>query len=201
MKIKVNNYTRGSGLLEPLLARLRANQANKLITPNLRDGRILDIGCGIISVLPFSYIFSGKFAIENQPTPYSFPDISWYKLNVNKDPYLPFNNGYFSVVTLLAVIEHLNPESLIFLFSEIYRTLHPGGRLILTTPAAWSDGLLRLMARFHLVSQEEINDHVFSYTLPLLGWYFGKANFSLEKLELDILKFYLIFGLLPIDKL
>ena len=43
---KSQNVTRGHGLLESLLARLRANGANKLIPSEFRNGRILDIGVG-----------------------------------------------------------------------------------------------------------------------------------------------------------
>lgn len=39
------------------------------------------------------------------------------------------------------------------------------------------------MARVHLVSEEEINEHVYAYTLPLLGWYFGKASFAMGKVR------------------
>ena len=81
------------------------------------------------------------------------------------------------------MVEHLNPERLIDLYRECYRMLRPGGMVVITTPAAWSDGLLRLLARFNLVSSEEIEEHVFSYTLPLLGWCFGSAGFAMEKLR------------------
>jgi hypothetical protein len=37
------------------------------------------------------------------------------------------------------------------------------------------------MARVRLVSPEEINEHVYAYTLPLLGWYFGRAGFDMDK--------------------
>ena len=84
---------------------------------------------------------------------------------------------------MLAVVEHLNPTSLVSLFKDVYRTLQPDGRLIITTPAAWSDGLLRLFAKIRLVSPDEIDEHVFVYTLPLLGWYFGKAGFEMEKTD------------------
>lgn len=92
---------------------------------------------------------------------------------------------------MLAVVEHLSPTSLVSLFKEIYRTLRPNGKLIITTPAAWSDGLLRLFARIKFVSQEEIDEHVFVYTLPLLGWYFGKAGFAMGKVEFGYFEFHL----------
>jgi len=37
------------------------------------------------------------------------------------------------------------------------------------------------MARLGLVSKDEIDDHVFAYTAPLLGWYFGRAGFDMGK--------------------
>jgi len=89
------------------------------------------------------------------------------------------------------VVEHLNPTSLIELFKETYRVLKPGGHLILTTPAAWSDGLLHKMADIGLVSPEEINEHVYVYTLPLLGWYFGRGGFSMQDLKFGYFEFML----------
>jgi len=92
---------------------------------------------------------------------------------------------------MLAVVEHLDPESLVCLIEDAYRTLKPKGMIILTTPAAWSDGLLRLMARLGLVSKEEIDEHVFPYTLSLIGWYFGKAGFEMKKLRFGYFEFML----------
>lgn len=61
--------------------------------------------------------------------------------------------------------------------------LHPGGLVVLTTPAAWSARLLQLLARMSLVSKDEIDEHVYAYTLPLIGWYFGTAGFAMRKLR------------------
>ena len=110
---------------------------------------------------------------------------------MNSEPRLPFEDEYFEAITLLAVVEHLDPSSLVSLFREVYRALRPGGSLILTTPAAWSDRLLRWMSRINLVSAEEIDEHVYAYTLPLLGWYFGRAGFSLDKIEFGYFELWL----------
>jgi hypothetical protein len=40
------HVTRGDVLLEGFLAKKQAHLANRLIPPHLREGRILDIGCG-----------------------------------------------------------------------------------------------------------------------------------------------------------
>ena len=184
-------YTRGNGLLEPMLARLRARQANLLIPDHLRNGRILDIGCGSYPYFLSHTSFKEKFAIDNLPLLSAPKDVKWHKLDLNSEPSLPFEDVFLDVITLLAVIEHLDPASLVILFREVYRTLRSDGTLILTTPAAWSDGLLRMMARYNLVSEEEINEHTYAYTMPLLGWYFGKAGFEMNKLRFGFFEFRL----------
>jgi SAM-dependent methyltransferase len=191
---KSTTYTRGKGLLEPLLARLRTQRANLLIPPELREGRILDIGCGSYPYFLAHTAFKEKFAVDQLPLARELVErnrIEFFELNLNAEPQLPFGDGYFDVVTLLAVVEHLNPESMARLFKESYRVLRPGGMVILSTPAAWSDGLLHLMAHLNLVSAEEIHEHAFAYTLPLIGWHFGQAGFEMTKVKFGYFEFRL----------
>ncbi len=180
------NYTRGKGLLEPTLADLRTQRANRLIPPELRAGRILDIGCGSFPYFLSHTSFEEKFAVDQLPMPKETAirnRIEFFTLNLNTEPKLPFEENFFSVVSLLAVVEHLNPDSMAILFKESHRVLRPGGTVIMTTPAAWSDGLLKFMARINLVSAEEIHEHAFAYTLPLIGWHFGQAGFEMKKVK------------------
>jgi SAM-dependent methyltransferase len=186
MKNRSAPYTRGKGLLEPTLARLRTQRANRLIPARLRSGRILDIGCGSFPYFLAHTAFQEKFAVDQLPMPNetaSRNQIEFFTLNLNAEPHLPFEADYFEAVTLLAVVEHLDPDSMALLFREACRVLKPGGMVILTTPAAWSDGLLKFMARVGLVSAEEIQEHAFAYTLPLLGWHFGQAGFEMTKVK------------------
>lgn len=186
--------TRGKGLLEPILADLRAQRANKLIPSSLRNGRILDIGCGSYPYFLAHTSFAEKFAIDQIPLPQLTAAelrIESFTLDLEVKPRLPFQDNFFEAVTLLAVVEHLDPAHMAALFKEIYRVLKPGGQVILTTPAAWSDGLLKFMARINLVSAEEIHEHAYAYTLPLLGWYFGQAGFEMTKIKFGYFEFML----------
>ncbi len=186
--------TRGKGLLEPMLADLRAQRANKLIPSNLRNGRILDIGCGSFPYFLAHTAFAEKFAIDQIPLPKhtaSELKIESFTLDLEVEPRLPFEDHYFEAVTLLAVVEHLDPALMAKLFKEIYRVLKSEGMVILTTPAAWSDGLLKFMAQISLVSAEEIHEHAYAYTLPLLGWYFGQAGFEMTKTKFGYFEFML----------
>src|SRR5664279_3946205 len=72
---------------------------------------------------------------------------------------LPFEDNFFDVVTLLAVVEHLELSELQLLFTEIFRILKPGGRVIITTPAVWTNFILWSLAKLHLLSPEEIAEH------------------------------------------
>ena len=189
-----SKYTRGKGLLEPMLARMRTQRANRLIPGQLRKGRILDIGCGSYPYFLAHTAFEQKFAVDQLPMPKETADrnrIEFFELDLNHEPSLPFQADFFDAVTLLAVVEHLNPESMATLFQECHRVLMPGGMLILTTPAAWSDGLLRMMARLSLVSAEEIHEHAFAYTLPLIGWHFGQAGFEMSNVKFGYFEFML----------
>jgi SAM-dependent methyltransferase len=188
------SLTRGKGLLEPVLADLRAQKANKLIPAILRDGRILDIGCGTFPYFLAHTSFAEKFAIDQIPLPKDTASklkIESYTLDLELRPRLPFEDRFFEAVTLLAVVEHLDPAHMAALFKEIYRVLKPGGMVVLTTPAAWSDGLLKFMARISLVSAEEIHEHAYAYTLPLIGWYFGQAGFEMTKVKFGYFEFML----------
>src|SRR5512143_16583 len=102
-------YTRGKGLLEPLLARLRTQRANQLIPAELRMGRILDIGCGSFPYFLAHTAFEEKFAVDQLQMPPETAkknSIEFFSLNLNEEPHLPFSSDYFEVVTLLAVVEH-----------------------------------------------------------------------------------------------
>lgn len=176
--------TRGKGVLEPFLSRLRADKANQLIPAAARSGRILDIGCGSYPYFLTHTDFAEKYAIDQLPLKLEGTGIHWHQTDLNANPTLPFDDSYFDVVTLLAVVEHLNPQGLPRLLAEIRRALKPGGRVILTTPAGWTDGLLHLMARLSLVSAEEIDEHAYAYTLPTLAWCFGAAGFAMDKMRL-----------------
>jgi SAM-dependent methyltransferase len=186
--------TRGNGLLEPLLAYLRARKANALIPPSLRSGSILDIGCGTYPYFLAHTSFKRKFAIDQvAPSQQAMEtlQIACYSLNLEHEPRLPFADEYFDVITMLAVIEHLNPPNMALLFRETYRTLKPGGRVILTTPAIWSNGVLKAFSRINLVSKAEIDEHVYAYTLPIIGWYFGQAGFEMNNIRFGYFEAFL----------
>lgn len=170
--------TRGSGLLEGFLARKRADLADSLIDGSLRGGRLLDIGCGSYPLFLERTRFAGKFGIDPMIEDGERRGITLMKLRASEGAALPFADGFFSAVTMLAVIEHLAPAQGLSLVKEAHRLLAPGGQLVITTPAAWSDRLLRALARVRLVSPEEINEHRAAYRRHTLSRALADAGFG-----------------------
>lgn len=72
--------------------------------------------------------------------------------------HLPFENESFEVVTMLAVIEHLNYP--IKMLKEIHRVLTPNGILLLTAPSHIAKPILEFLSyKLKIVSEAEIRDH------------------------------------------
>ncbi len=157
--------TRGEGLLEAWLSKLRYRKADSLIPESYRNGRILDIGCGYNPVGLMNIRFAQKWGIDklvdSEKSKYfeEHHNIRLKQVDLEKDEALPFEDNFFDVVTMLAVIEHISPERIPWILGEIRRILKPSGILILTTPSPYAELPLNILSRIGLVSKEEIDEH------------------------------------------
>lgn len=156
--------TRGSGKLEGVLAQWRMNAVLAAIKPSLHGTEILDIGCGSYPLWLANAPFQRKVGMDQAGSPWTTgpgrpPDLEFVQFGLGEEARLPFPDASFSCVSSLAVIEHLEPAILPGLMAEIHRILKPGGQVLLTTPHAYADSVLRGMARMGLVSKEEIDEH------------------------------------------
>ena len=71
---------------------------------------------------------------------------------------LPFKDNIFDIVTMLAVLGHL--EYPFFIIKEIGRILKPRGKLILTIPSKNAKPVLELLAfELKIIDKNEITDH------------------------------------------
>ncbi len=157
--------------LEPLLRWMRLRRVMRHI-PN--DSILLDVGCGrsaafLKAISP--YIRQGvgvDFKVEN--TRFNNIEITQLRL----ENYLPFEDSSFNVVTMLAVLEHIDNERQIL--NEICRVLVPGGKLIVTVPSIWAKPVLEFLAyRLKIVNEDEIRDHKRYYTRQKLNQTFTEV--------------------------
>lgn len=180
--------TRGNGLLETLLAKKRVQRANQLIPLSYRSGKIADIGCGSYPLFLLSTPVNEKYGFDkvidtNYNQPFSDKNIVFKHFDMEQKHAIPFENNFFDVVTLLAVFEHLEPEALEKLLSEIYRVLKSEGLFIMTTPAFWTKGLLKGMAKLGLVSSLEIKEHKRHYSTSQILSSLERGGFTKEKMQ------------------
>ncbi len=193
--------TRGFGVLENFLSIQRRKKAENLIKAYNKQGRILDIGCGVYPFFLSHCNFEEKYGVDKE-----IKDLSIKSLNLNLIKYdlsnekLPFQENYFDAITMLAVIEHLTLFQVNLILKNCYLMLKNNGILIITTPAKWSDILLKTMSKIHLVSPEEINEHKHSFSLPDIKNLLIKANFRRENIQGDFFELFLNLWICAVKK-
>lgn len=185
--------TRGFGLLEKFLSIQRMKKAINLIKNHNKNGNILDIGCGSYPIFLLNIDFQKKYGIDQEIKDKELKHLNLHlkKYNILKNSKFPFKSNYFDVITMLAVIEHLKYNQISSILKECYNILKKDGILIITTPAKWSNSLLKIMAKLHVVSPKEIEEHKNAFTLKELNSLMLKANFKQHKIEKGFFEFSL----------
>jgi len=151
--------------------------------------------------LAFNTIFQGshKFLSSIEPhvktgtgIDFKVPVVNTAKIKTLKmtlDEKLGFPDNSFDIVTLLAVLEHLDKPFEIC--CEIERVLKPGGKLLLTVPSRYARPVLEFLAyKIGIVNSKEIMDH---------KRYYNKSDLSDLFMKIDGLAFmkhrYFQFGM------
>ncbi|MBU0744992.1 MAG: class I SAM-dependent methyltransferase [Gammaproteobacteria bacterium] len=142
--------------IDRLLRKFRTN----LVIPHITSNTLLcDIGCGanptLLKQLSNTTI-NKSVGLDLLVPNNSFNNIELRKADFTQLP-LPIKNGEFDLITMLAVLEHLDNYNEII--NECFRGLKPRGKLLLTTPAPISKPLLELLANLRIISYTAIYDH------------------------------------------
>jgi SAM-dependent methyltransferase len=77
-----------------------------------------------------------------------------------------------------SVFEHLEVPTRRKLLQEIRRVLGPDGLYVMTTPARWTESILKFMSSLKLVSHEEIGEHKAQYSAGEVVSVLGEAGFE-----------------------
>ncbi len=131
------------------------------------QAKLLDIGCGTTAAFlkAIASRLEQGVGVDFKVSPIESGNLKTYQVRL--DEKLPFDDDAFDVVTLLAVLEHIEYEQEIL--QEIERVLKPGGKVILTVPSVWAKPVLEFLAyRLRVVSEAEIRDHKRYYNRKLL---------------------------------
>jgi 2-polyprenyl-3-methyl-5-hydroxy-6-metoxy-1,4-benzoquinol methylase len=178
--------------LDRFLTVRRAARAEKLIPASLRGGRVLDVGCGVEPVFLTRTRFASKIGLDHV-APLDRPaDARFVVFDLEHAGRLPFRDDSFDVVTMLAVLEHVDHDRILPLLDDIYRTIRPGGAIVLTTPPPWTDAVvLKVLSAAHLVSRELVEDHEETFTPRELSGLFGRTRFGSKGLRLGYFQLFM----------
>jgi 2-polyprenyl-3-methyl-5-hydroxy-6-metoxy-1,4-benzoquinol methylase len=174
--------TRGNGILENFLSNQRSKIALRNIPAEKYNGKILDIGCGSEPFFLRKAPFKEKYGVDRVVNTAMEGKTHLYQKSILEISELQFKRDYFDVITMLAVIEHIYPKEAIRVISEAKKLLKLEGLLILTTPAKWTDKLLKFLSKINLVSKEEINEHKDLFTQEKLKNILREAGFEKRKI-------------------
>ncbi len=151
-----------SGLLSPLLAWWRNREVARLVGAH---ARVLDVGCGEASLLrelcrqgrpPASYVGVDRRRECIEKNRAMFPQHQFVVCDLDGQDG-PGLDGRFDVVTLVAVIEHLEaPERVLGWAAGL---VSPGGRLLVTAPRRGREGFYALGVRLGLFSRLAHEEH------------------------------------------
>jgi len=167
-------------LLDPILRWIRSRK----VRPYISEGVVLcDIGCGPQAQLlcDLSGHIKEGIGLDKKVTEKRFDNLSLKTILI--DEHLPLPDKSVDVVTLLAVLEHL--EKPVAMLAEAKRILKPGGMLLITVPTMTNQWVGEFLSyRLHLIDENEYRDHKRYYSKRLLREHLEASGFSLINLKM-----------------
>ncbi len=166
-----------------VLEKFLRNMRIKKVLPHIGEGKIVcDLGCGNGELLGrLGGIIEKGIGIDKRPSKNSVGEnIELIKGDLTSG--LPVEDGFCDVVTILAVIEHLEePQKLI---KEVFRILKDGGIAIITTPAPAAKRILEFMAfRLNIIDKCHIREHKKYFTRKDLARLLENSNLCIVSFD------------------
>ena len=194
--MKREHIIEGYGPLDVFLAKQRYKIALRELRSIDKTGRILDIGCGSMPLFLSSIDMAQKYGLDKNVeseaiTKAKENDINLTCFQIEREQTIPFEDAFFDVVTMLAVFEHIEPERLVPIHSEIKRILKPGGIYIMTTPAFWTDPILQCLAKLHLISDVSIKEHKGNYRHSRIACILEESGFAKSKMRFGYFELFM----------
>lgn len=147
----------------------------------IREGdALLDIGCEKGKFFDF---VSDKVSQADgiDPAEYDRKLESQLKPNIYKGhfPDVLDEDKKYDVITMLAVLEHINYEEQLVVAEGMKKHLKPNGRLIITVPDAKVDKILEVLQGLGIVDADTLEEH-YGYDINKTPSIFENENFKMK---------------------
>jgi SAM-dependent methyltransferase len=139
--------------VDRVLQRWRERKAREWVPAG---GRVLDIGCHRGEFLASL----GDRITDSVGLDPLAPPIETPRYRLLPEPFrepLPFPDGSFDAVVMLATLEHIRDKDP--LARECRRVLRPGGRVIITVPSPRVDAIVHTLVRLRLADGMSLDEH------------------------------------------
>ncbi len=116
------------------------NYLDRYVGPGQNGREVLDVGCGAGNMAHHLAHYGRFTGVDLNPKPLEIAQQRGLEVREGSADDLPFDDNQFDLVALLDTVEHVPNEHGVF--SECYRVLKPGGKLMVTVPALmwlWSN--------------------------------------------------------------
>jgi len=167
-----------SYFLDKIIYSLRSR---KVVSHIPVDSMLLDIGCGVHGkfLRSISPVIEYGIGIDKDVIMYKDDKVEFRKFNV-KDS-IPFSTQSFDIITMLAVLEHLEEAQNIL--NDAFQVLKDGGKLIFTVPTPLAKPVLEFLAfKLSLIDRRQIEDHKKYFQKKELKGMLLKAGFLKENI-------------------
>ena len=166
---------------------LRRTRFLKVIRNLPKNAIVCDIGCGYNATFLLEISSFLKYGIGLDRSVGNFANQKIKLKHVQIEKIIPLRSKEFDVVTMIAVLEHLNyPQEVL---DEVYRILKNGGRLILTTPTPLVKPILETLAGLRLINKKDIQEHKNYFWPENIKKMLKLANFKEENIKTKFFEF------------
>lgn len=163
-------------LLDDFLQNSRIRKATPFIPAN---SVVLDIGCHHGEL----FIKLGKklgYGVGIDPILEKEIITENYELIKDVFPSEKATKRSYDRITMLAVLEHLPPEQQIIMTEACFKSLHPGGAIIITVPDQKVDLIIEVLHKLRLMKGIQFHEH-YGFDISNVRPLFENAGFTMIK--------------------
>ena len=169
---------------EPILEKALRNFRLSRVLPFIpKQSTLLDVGCGwearllLHSAPILKEGFGIDFKVDSSLNKYK--NITLFQKHFDEEA-LPVRSESQDTVTMLAVLEHIEPSRVDFVLGEIKRVLKKDGKLLITVPTPKAKPLLEFLSfKLGIINPDEIADHKLYYSREILEQTLNRNAFQI----------------------